>query len=378
MSVYARLRLASSGAQTVHAGEIICISEQPNSRGVFDIQKFGQPILIRTGAQFRRARDVQHVTVIYRGAGHIDMPFSSSTPATALAPLYFDGDAVSADTRSTPIGYALHGCNSDRIHMEIIWDPQPLNFPGTTGFSTDRDVRFLENQSGELEQVDFKTFKRDAQDAQAEFDRIAREDERKPYQLVAKDALDASDSFDEFEQKLLGNLDKYPELANDLVRITSPGTNTFEQLKEFFIERRLKRAKFYLYAAGPEKIGNLTNMMPDKIVKELIEKGLLIQQEFYNHQFTEHPQEYYDLLHEALKEAILNKESIDVLADDWFGEFQENYTSREVARKLLLLLKNYNEPSSRKEGLEQELGKIANPGADSPVVNETIGQTAKF
>lgn len=124
MSVYARLRLASLGAQTVHAGEIIFISDRPNSRGVFDIQERGQPILIRTGAQFRRARDVQHVTVVYRGAGHIDMPFSSSTPARALAPLYFDGDAVSADTIGTPIGYALHGCNSDRIHMEIIWDPK--------------------------------------------------------------------------------------------------------------------------------------------------------------------------------------------------------------------------------------------------------------
>lgn len=379
MSVYARLRLASSGAQTVHAGEIICISDQPNSRGVFDIQKIGQPILIRTGAQFRRARDVQHVTVVYRGAGHIDMPFSSSTPARALAPLYFDGLAVSADRRGTPIGYALHGCNSDRIHMEIIWDPQALNFPGTTGFSTDRDVRILKNEDGKYEEVDFKTFKREI--LKETIGTHQAEGESNPHKIALKDALKASKNFDEFEKTLLDNLEEHQELANGLVRITSPGTDAFEQLKTFYIQKRLKQAKFYLYATDSRDHSDLEDVMPYKIREALIEEGYLNPEDFQKYEFSKDIVNHYDLLNEALEEAIQYNESIADLAIHVDDLFYRDYTTPETAVNLWELLVRSQIPAD--EDASQRLKTVFSEIVEADEAkrragSSTIAQTAEF
>ncbi len=372
MSVYARLRLASSGAQTVHAGEIIFISDQPNSRGVFDIQTLGQPILIRTGAQFRRARDVQHVTVVYRGAGHIDMPFSSSTPARALAPLYFDGDAVLADRRGTLIGYALHGCNSDRIHMEIIWDPQVSNVPGALGFSTDRDVRILKTDDGKDEEVDFKTFKPLIQARLAEGG--GESDESK---LAFTKTLNTSRNYEELEQKLLGQVDKHPIFFKILIDIGS------DQLEELYKQRRLKQARFFLYTSeeSPEHVYGA--IMPQNIVDALIKEGLINLEDIGQISYEQFPAIFGSLLIEALEEALTFKESISHFATQLISKGLSDYITPAKAEELLGLLKGYEDPglfATRRttETVRQQLQEIANPGADSPVINETIDQTGQF
>ena len=119
-SVIARLRIRKPKKGTISDGEIIFIDPDPDHHQIFDVTgSSGTPIVIKSGATFRFANEVQFVSIVYSGSAFISTE-SDESKFKIMTPVYLHNGKISSnDTNRIKIGFVLDGgVRCDRILVD--------------------------------------------------------------------------------------------------------------------------------------------------------------------------------------------------------------------------------------------------------------------